>query len=165
MITRRTFARRLAWAACVATLALGLAGVDHARAQSPCTPRKGPTKGVWELPDYINPTGYAKGLLYDGISGHAVYVFKATIDEVPGPCLACRQGNVIGELDDGVGPGPDYYVTGTWNGHQFSGQGSWTATIYKPIGPAIIAVGALKGTFNDPLGSTTPGRYDGSWEI
>jgi hypothetical protein len=153
----------------LALLVLAAASVSwlahDARAQNSCTLRKGVTRGDWDLPAGVGSLGFLDGKIYQGNSTTVLYRITGVLDEVNSPCLSCREGSLQGDLDDGIGPGPDYYVSGQWIGSWFTGEGTWRATIYKPIGPALVEVGRTKGQFQDPPPNAQLGRFTGRWAI
>jgi hypothetical protein len=159
MNTRRTLLTLLS------LIALGAGSMSHGEAQAGCTPGQGNTNGNWNLPpDGVGSTGFLRGRMVE--SGTAVYRFQATLSEVGSPCLACRQGGIVGTLDDGVGAPDDYVVIGSWFGSFFGGVGGWQATVFQPLGPALIPVGRMKGTFEDPRAFPDQvGAYLGRWTI
>lgn len=127
---------------------------------SPC--RDGYAYGSWELPSGGHD-GWMSGKLVDSATNTGAYEVKATLVDVPSPCLSCIQGTIEGTLDDGFGPSPDYYVKGEYSGVWSSGSGTFWVYIYKPTGAA--PVGKISGHFSDPPGSTTVGAFRGEWEI
>ena len=159
MFTRRTILTLLS------LIALGAGWMTRGLAQAGCVQRQGITSGDWNLPpDGIGSTGFIDGAVLQ--NGAGVYRFQATLSEVDSPCLSCRQGGIVGTLDDGVGFPDDYVVIGSWLGSFFGGTGSWHATIFQPIGPALIPVGRMKGTFEDaPSFPDQVGTYIGRWTI
>lgn len=146
-------------------LALGAGWTTRGEAQTTCVPRQGLTTGEWNLPpDGVGSSGFLAGRVLH--NGAAVYRFQATLSEVVSPCLSCRQGGLVGTLDDGVGVPGDYVVVGSWGASFFGGNGGWHATIYMPIGPAIIPVGRMEGILDDPPSFPDQvGTYLGRWTI
>jgi len=146
-------------------IVLGLGWMPRGEAQAGCVPRQGLTIGDWNLPpDGVGSSGFIDGVVLQ--NGARVYRFRATLSEVGSPCLSCREGGIVGTLDDGVGAPDDYVVFGSWAGSFFDGTGSWHATIFLPLGPALIPVGRMKGVFDDALSFPDQvGTYIGRWTI
>lgn len=146
-------------------LALGAGWMSRGEAQTACVPRHGLTLGDWNLPpNGVGSVGFIDGRVVK--NGAGVYRFQASLSEVVTPCLSCREGGIVGTLDDGVGAPDDYVVVGSWSGTFFGGEGSWHATIFQPLGPALIPVGRMKGIFDDALAFPDQvGTYIGRWTI
>lgn len=125
----------------------------------------GMAKGVWELPDTA-AGGFLSGELLLGTSSTPLFALTGTLNDVQTPCMSCREGVIDAVLDDGVGPGPDFLVKGTYFGGYFSGKGTFSAQILEPIGPALVPVGRVLGTYSDPLGPLAVlGTFAGRWGI
>ena len=162
MLSRRTLVA-------VALTAVGMIGVgslgETSVAQGGCIVMRGLALGDWDLP----PGGPGSLGTMDGdlfLNGVALYKLSGTIQEEGSPCLSCRQGSFSGTLDDGIGIGPDYEVSGTWFGNFFSGQGTWRGTISKPVGPALVPVGRLRGVYKDPFGGPgSVGSFAARWVL
>ena len=121
----------------------------------------GPMRGVWELPQTMQGKGFLAGT-FDMFGGGTLYAFDAMLIDVPSPCLTCIEGTLVGTLDDGIGSGPDYLVTGSYLGSFFSGEGVIEATLSRPSGAA--AAGRITGRFGDPS-SDELGAFGGRWTI
>jgi hypothetical protein len=145
--------------------ATGAGWIAETQAQGTCTLRRGLGAGMWELPLAPGAVGSLDGVLYDPSGPVLLYHFAATLNDVPTPCLSCIEGTVAGTLDDGIGPGPDYIVQGSYKGLFLNGTGTFKATIYKTIGPAFIPVGRMHGVFDDPPGIPGPGDFKCRWAI
>ena len=127
------------------------------------TGQSGVGSGSWVLPSGSGTSdGYLAGTLYLSPAGTFRFAFNATLTDVPTPCLSCITGTIDGTLDDGVGPGPDYKVKGTYSGVFVTGKGSFTCEIRTLTG---TTVGKIDGTFTDPPSSTTPGTFKCTWSI
>jgi len=125
----------------------------------------GYAKGAWHLPEPPAIAGDAQGVLYTP-AGLPLYTLDAQLTEIVSPCLSCREGDLHGTLDDGIGPGPDFVVQGHWIVSQFTGQGSFDATIWKPTGPALTPVGRLIGLVDDPpFPPGVPGTFSARWAL
>jgi len=146
--------------------ALGAGGLAApSTAPQSCVLRRGLATGDWDLP----PTGPGSFGAIDGdlfLNGAALYHLSGTIAEVGLACPSCRGGTYAGTLDDGVGAGPDYVVSGTWYGDFFSGKGTLQGEIFKNVGPAQISVGKMQGRYKDPMGVPDPvGSFAARWKI
>jgi hypothetical protein len=134
-------------------------------AQGGCTLTRGAGLGNWDLP----PAGPGSLGAIDGdlfLNGMAVYHMTGVIMEEGLACPSCRGGTFFGTLDDGIGIGPDYTVSGTWFGDFFSGQGTWQGTIFKDVGPAKIPVGRMRGIYKDPMAVPDPiGTFAARWVL
>lgn len=124
----------------------------------------GAGSGAWDLPDGVGGLGQVVGTLDYLPSGKLAFVLVGTLSEVSSPCLSCREGDLDWTLDDGVGVGPDYLAKGRWIGSFLGGQGTWSATIYRPVGPALIPVGRLRGTYDDPP-LAGQGTFEARWSL
>jgi hypothetical protein len=118
--------------------------------------------GTWDLPDLAMP-GTVDGDLYVSNATAPRYHFHASLIDVPSPCLSCIEGDIHGTLDDGIGPGPDYIVTGHYNGSFFGGRGLWHAKVHDAAGALH---GKLRGRFNDPPTNVPhAGHFIAQWEV
>jgi hypothetical protein len=158
MFSRSTFAALAGSAVCV----LAFAGPQTPTPSACCG---GTGHGAWDLPHDSQP-GYVDGFLNPtwptpvGLPYH----FSASLVDVPSPCLSCIGGEIHGYLDDGIGgPGPDFVVTGQYHGGWFSGSGSFTARLRRPLG--TTTVGWISGSFDDPPASSSPGTFDCTWRL
>ncbi len=137
----------------------------EARAPLAGTTVSGIAKGIWQLPEPQYATGSAQGTL-STLGGASVFAFRAQLSEIVSPCLSCREGDVNGTLDDGIGPGPDFLVLGHWTSGQLSGQGSFETWIWKVSAPLAAPVGRFEGDFNDPpMPPAQPGPFSGMWTM
>ena len=145
--------------------ALALGWIPHAAAvQGNASCQYGVASGMWDLPE-PSSAGVVQGQLFDA-SGQVAYYFVGKLIETPSPCLSCREGDLIGTLDDGFGPCCDYEVRGTWIVNQFTGKGSFKAKILLPAGPALVPKGRMAGLVNDPPSSPNqPGSFKARWGI
>ena len=84
---------------------------------------------------------------------------------MPSACLSCIGGTIQGTLDDGIGPGPDYTLIGSYGGLWMSGRGSWFGTIYSMNTPQPTPVGRERGVFNDPPINPGAGNVACRWVI
>ena len=100
--------------------------------------------------------------------GGPTFQFTARLAHVPSPCLSCQFTRLLGGLDDGIGPGPDYWVRGTSSGVWLSGQGSFQALVFEPpaqpMGQAEL-VGRMRGRYDDPPALPGPGNFQGNWIV
>ena len=119
----------------------------------------GPMQGVWELPHTQQGKGFLAGSV-DALGGGALYAFDALLIDVGSPCLSCIEGTITGTLDDGIGPGPDYLVSGRYIGF-FTGEGMLQATLTRPSG---VPAGRIVGRFDDTSWDE-PGAFGGRWTI
>jgi hypothetical protein len=147
--------------ACLALIAFGLRPLAAASSHAaPCVVGRG--NGFWTLPDPSGANGSLNGLLTATKGQPIAYHITGKLTEFPSACLSCREGYVDGILDDGVGSTPDFSLHGHWIGSYLGGQGTWDATIYKQVGPAQIAVGEIRGSYNAPW-SVTQGTFVARW--
>lgn len=124
----------------------------------------GKAKGDWLLPLTSGGSdGWIDGKLIDPATNQGVYAFTAVLTDVPSPCLSCVQGTIAGEIDDGIGVGPDYYVVGEYSGLWLSGEGTFWAKIVPP--GSNTSVGLVWGDFADAPGVPGHGSFEGEWEI
>ena len=119
----------------------------HAAALAAVTCESGVGHGGWDLPD-LGQNGTVDGDLFIANATAPRYHFHATLIDVPSPCLSCIEGDIQGVLDDGIGIGPDYIVTGHYFGSFFGGRGIFHAAVHDPTGATLN--GRLRGRFNDP---------------
>lgn len=130
-------------------------------ATRPC--QRGPESWAWDLPEPQMSDGFVDGKLYDS-AGHSLLQFRATLTDVPSPCLSCIEGEIHGTLDDGGGGAPEYIVTGQYRGNFLARQGSFTALLY-PYG-SLTATGKMQGQFSDPYTDPDrPGQFRGQWTL
>lgn len=154
----------IASVALVATLAFG--ALDGASAQTTtCTLRRGLGQGSWDLPTTSAGQGAFAGLFLIPNNPTFGMQFIGTLTDIPSPCLSCIGGTLHGTLDDGIGPGPDYDVVGTYSGLWLSGSGVWTAQIHSLHTPQPTLVGRVGGTFHDPPVNGGPGTFACRWKI
>jgi hypothetical protein len=126
--------------------------------------QSGTGNGTWVLPSGSGKSdGYLSGALYLDPSGTFRFAFDATLTDVPTPCLSCITGTIVGTLDDGVGPAPDYTVKGSYSGTFIDGKGTFSCDIY-PL-TSTRSVGKIDGTFSDPPTSVNPGTFKCTWKI
>ena len=144
--------------------ALALGWIPHATAvQGNASCQYGAASGIWDLPE-PNSAGVVQGQLLDA-SGQVAYYLVGKLIETPSPCLSCREGEIHATLDDGFGPCCDYEVRGKWIVNQFTGQGSFKATIYQPA-PIPIVKGRMAGMVKDPPSPVNqPGTFKARWGI
>ena len=131
----------------------------------------GKVSGVWELP--LGPqNGYVDGDLYapstvPTSSASPAYHFTAVLKALPVPVTMMLAGTIQGTLDDGVGPGPDYLVSGSYAGllSTVIGTGTFSAQIAQPA--VSSPSGFIAGNFIDmPMSlSPVPGHFNGRWKI
>ena len=122
----------------------------------------GIAKGILGMPEPQYTTGSAQANLLPFGAGPN-FSFQAQLTEIVSPCMSCREGDIQGTLDDGVGTGPDYLVQGHWTANQVSGIGSFDSFIFKPTGPFTFPVGRLECGFYDPYPG--PGTLSGNWTL
>lgn len=132
---------------------------------------QGKTSGQWQLPFGPQP-GFVDGYLYPSSpaptpSASPAYHFTGVLTAKPVPASSMLAGTIQGALDDGVGPGPDYLVVGSYTGllSTVIGTGKFSAQIIKPT--AAAPSGIIAGNFADMLISPTsaPGTFSGRWKI
>lgn len=142
-------------------LASALVGLGAGQVRNGATLR-GQATGFWNLPGSAD--GFVLGTL-DAVEGTALYSMQARLVASGVACPACVAGEVLGALDDGVGPGPDYLVEGYYYGtvvHD-GGVGELTAVLRTPGG---ARVGSLQGHFSDPGGMAgTAGLFWARWAL
>jgi hypothetical protein len=100
--------------------------------------RYGRARGDW-LPASIVGT-------FDTHGGARPLTLEATLLPLPLMCPACLGGEIQGTLDDGVGPGPDYLVQGSYRGDLISGR--FVLVLRNPNG---TVAGSMRGRFRDPF--------------
>ncbi len=152
--------RSCAPALVLALLALPGAGENPSSTTGNCA--MGPAGGLWRLPGSTAITGLVDGVL-QGPSTTSPYRFTATL--LPGPvaCVTCIGGRIQGYIDDGIGPGPDFAVIGTYSGQGATGQGTFYARI---VGTAVTSpTGWISGAFQDSPADLAPGTFQGRWRI
>jgi hypothetical protein len=103
------------------------------------------------------------GLLTLGSGTAVAYTLSANLIDVSSPCLSCIEGELVGTLDDGIGPGPDFVVHGHYLGSFFTGSGSFRAEVLSLSG--AHRVGRITGTFDDTPITPGPGTFDGRWRV
>ena len=125
----------------------------------------GIAKGILMQPEPQYGTGFAGANLF-ALGAGPDFIFRATLTEIVSPCMSCREGDLDGMLDDGVGLGPDYFVKGHWTANQVSGLGSFESLLYKASAPLGPPVGKLEAGFNDPpLPPGFAGPLSGTWTL
>jgi hypothetical protein len=133
-------------AACVIVLGIG-SELSAQTSTNVC--RRGLAAGAWELPD-LGQDGWIDGWLYGPTNTSPRFHFTATLTDVQSPCLSCVEGDILGYLDDGIGPAPDYVVRGDYFGGWFTGEGTFAAAVFEPLSPSSMPVGRIVGSFRDP---------------
>ena|SRR5436190_4992461 len=123
----------------------------------------GVTSGQWDLPSGSSSFGFLSGKLADPTGTYGIYAIDAVLVDDPSPCLSCVTGAIYGTVDDGIGPGPDYYLVGGYSGIFFTGQGTFAAKIVPP--GSNTSVGIVEGKFEDPPFPGGIGKFEGKWEI
>ena len=93
----------------------------------------GVTSGQWDLPSGSSSFGFLSGKLADPTGTYGIYAIDAVLVDDPSPCLSCVTGAIYGTVDDGIGPGPDYYLVGGYSGIFFTGQGTFAAKIVPSL--------------------------------
>lgn len=125
---------------------------------------RGPASGIWEQPE--GGGAFVLGTLDALDGGPALYELRATLAPYPVMCPACVAGSISGTLDDGIGPGPDFLVLGSYVGDIAfdGGVGDFALIVKKPGG---TRVGSLRGHFSDPGGQGSPriGSFVGRYAI
>jgi hypothetical protein len=160
MRTHRIAPRLLA-----AALLAAVCGWSAEAAPGAGTSVSGIAKGIWQLPEPQYATGTAEATLYP-LGPGPVLAFRAKLTEIVSPCLSCREGDLVGTLNDGVGSSPDFIVNGHWLASQLSGQGSFESLIWKAGSTSGVPVGKLEGDFNDPpFPPGFPGPLSGMWTL
>lgn len=153
---------RFPWGPLAAGLALIACGW-LASARSPSAATSGNASGVWQLPEQPMTSGYARGVLVT-LAGVPLYRLDGVVDEVVSPCLSCREGTLSGVLVDGSGGPPRLLFAGDWLVSQLSGKGSFDAVIYALVGPALLPVGRIDGSVDDPPSlPDLPGKFSAGW--
>lgn len=136
-----------------------------ADAGSQGTSVSGIAKGILMQPEPQYGIGFARANLF-ALGAGPDFTFRAKLTEIVSPCLSCREGDIDGTLDDGVGASPDYLVQGHWIADQLSGIGSFDSLIYAAAAPTGPPVGKLEASFNDPpLPPGFAGPLSGTWTI
>lgn len=126
--------------------------------------QSGPASGTWQLPSGSGKSdGYINGTLYLDPADTYRYSFTATLTDVPSPSLSGIGGTIVGILDDGLGPAPDFTVKGTYSGIFVTGKGSFSCEVRRIDNGKTV--GKIEGTFSDPPSSATPGTFSGDWSI
>lgn len=121
-----------------------------AAAPASCRPSSGSAMGTWTTPEYHGGVGQFQAVVTLRGATTTQYTFSGTLTENdfgPITCLGCLSGELIGTLDDGVGPGPDYYVEGGYFGNWLHGTGSFSGVIRDEPFPVSPAVGFAQGRF------------------
>jgi hypothetical protein len=140
----------------LASALLGL-GAGHVRSDATL---RGQASGFWNLPGSTD--GFVLGTL-DAVEGTALYSIQARLVASGVACPACVAGELLGSLDDGAGPSPDYLVQGYYYGTVVydGGVGEFEAVLRTPGG---ARVGALQGRFSDP-GGMPAGSFHARWAL
>lgn len=124
--------------------------------------------GTWTTPEYHGGIGQFQGVVTLRGAAPAQYTFSGTLTENDlGPivCLGCLSGTLVGTLDDGVGPGPDYYIEGGYFGNYLQGTGSFSGVIRDEPFPVTSPVGSVQGRFREQPAVASPGWFIASLEI
>lgn len=153
--------RRFSWRSAlttsfIAVLALSAAPQRSARGAF----LQGPAAGIIDLPP--GGLGVMAGALEDVSGSGTLYALSADLTDQPVACPACFVGLIDGVLDDGVGPGPDYLVTGVYTGTTFDGRGTFHARLLRPGG---ALAGRITGRLVDAPESSQPGIFRGRWRL
>jgi hypothetical protein len=119
--------------------------------------------GDWDLPSGSSSYGFMSGKLADPTGTFGIYSVDAVLVDSGSPCLSCVAGTILGTVDDGIGPGPDYYLVGDYSGLFFTGKGTFAAKIVPP--GSNTSVGVVEGKFEDPPFPGGIGAFKGKWEI
>jgi hypothetical protein len=131
----------------------------------------GKASGQWQLPFGSQP-GFVDGFLYAGSpvptpSASPAYHFTGVLTAKPVPSSSMLAGTIQGTLDDGVGPGPDFLVVGSYDGllSGMTGTGHFGVQIISTS--SAVPSGFVAGSFTDMLISPTPapGTFGGRWKI
>lgn len=115
-----------------------------------CQTSSGGGLGTWTTPEYHGGVGQFQAVVTLRGAAPAQYTFSGTLienDFGPIACLSCLSGELIGTLDDGVGPGPDYYIEGGYFGDWLRGAGSFSGVIRDEPFPVSAPVGFVQGRF------------------
>ena len=151
-------------ASLLAGVALVLGPVDPGRAQASCTTRIGQTQGRWNLPHQAGSQDHFDGTWVTSNLPWPSYRFQGTLTDLPTPCMSCIVGTLQGTLDDGIGPSPDYVVTGLYSGIWLSGSGQFQARI-QSAGPQPVTIGDVRGNFADSPGTPGGGSFRGRFKM
>lgn len=154
--------RSLATFAAASLCAFALASPQSSTA-TPSSARFGKALGTWQLP-LPAQNGYVDGYLYELTPATTpAFHFSATLAAGPVLCPACVAGSIQGTLDDGVGPGPDYFVVGYYSGTSFNGAGTFSARIFAPTSAAPR--GYIAGQFSNPPLLPVLGHFNARWAL
>lgn len=138
-------------------LLLAGAGLTPASAQGTRPSPLARVDGAWTMPSAI-PEGFALATLPPIPAGAEPLQLFATVLPPTGlGCPECIEGRVVGVLDDGVGPGPDFLVAGEYHGFALGDQamGVFRMAVRHPDGRRA---GWIRGRFEDPAGAG-PGTF------
>jgi hypothetical protein len=139
----------------IAAFALVSAGQPTSAGGHPCF--VAPAAGLWELP----PPGSAATGAIEGSVGR--FRLAGVLRDVPSPCLSCYFGSVTAILDDGIGAGPDYVVSGHYVGGLVIGPGEFSLQVTRP--GSSVPVGEIRGRYLDVLFVPGPGTFGGRARI
>lgn len=123
---------------------------------------QGPAAGILDRLPPGAPNGYMMGSLDDVSGPGMVYVLSASLVELGVACPACFAGLIDGTLDDGIGPGPDFLVMGSYYGTLPDGTGTFRAAVLRPGG---ALAGRITGRLADPPETSQPGIFRGRWRL
>ena len=149
--------------AAVASLTTGTAAPALAVSPVQAACSGGTAAGLWRMPTQSEGTGIASGRLIDSSTNQPAYRMRALLRDVPTPCLSCVQGDIVGTLDDGVGPSPDFLVRGDYFGSFMGGSGQFRLRVLRPSNHQVV--GIVTGDFADLPSDGTLGQFTGEWRI
>lgn len=145
--------RGLGYAIILTIATAGAAGLAATQAAGFIGARALTLRGAWKLPEGPGQSGFASGTVSAAPCSPSQLELDAALFEEISTELHSRSGRFDGVLRSGA---TGWIVRGDWQAGFFSGSGRWWATVYRPLGPALIPVGELSGRFEDAAG------YDGS---